>query len=120
MKSEPHILDAKGKSLGRIASEAALYLRGKRSPAYERHIAPVQKVVIKNADLVRVTGRKMLQEGRERYSGWPGGLKKVLYKDAFKKDTKAFVRSAVGGMIPRNRLKKNILKNLTIHVSNEN
>lgn len=120
MKHAEVILDAKGKSLGRVASEAASYLRGKRDPSFERHIAPIQKVIIKNADLLSITGRKILQEGRERYSGYPGGLKKVPYRTLFQKNTKAFVRDAVSGMIPRNRLRKNILKNLTIHVSSEN
>ncbi len=112
---EPIVLDAKGKSLGRIASEAALYLRGKKSPAYERYIAPKQKVIIKNAAAVRVTGKKMKMEARERYSGYPSGLKKIPYERVFKKDPAEFIRQAVSGMIPRNRLKKNILKNLTIH-----
>ena len=108
-------MDAKGKSLGRVASIAALYLRGKNSASYERYAAPRQKVIIKNASSIRVTGKKMQKEAHERYSGYPGGLKKIPYERVFKKDPTLFVRRAVSGMIPRNRLRKDILKNLTIH-----
>lgn len=108
-------LDAKGRSLGRVASEAALYLRGKRDPAYRGYTMPTQKVVVENAGHVRVTGHKMIQEKHERYSGYHSGLKKISYEVLFKKDPTEFVRRAISGMIPRNRLKKNILKNLTIH-----
>ncbi len=113
-------IDAKGRVLGRLASEVAICLRGKKSPTYERHHAPTQKVIIRNADLIRISGKKLTQEGRERYSGYPSGLKVVPYKTLFQKDTKAFVRSAIAGMIPRNRLRKDILKNLTIFLSHEN
>lgn len=119
MKKTAVTLDAKNKSLGRIASEAANILRGKTDPAFERHVAPDQKVIIKNASLVRVTGRKMLQEGRERYSGYPGGLRKVSYQETFNKDPRKLLEQAIAGMIPSNRLKKDILKNLTIY-ANEN
>ena len=119
MQQTAVILDAKGKSLGRLSSEAASYLRGKRDPGYERHLKPIQKVIIENADLVRISGKKMTLEGRERYSGYPGGLKKIPYQTLFRKNAKTFMRDAISGMIPRNRLRKNILKNLTIHVSSE-
>lgn len=113
------ILDAKGKSLGRVASEAASCLRGKRLPSYMPHIPPQEKVLIKNAGLVRVTGRKIDQEFRERYSGYPGGLKRITYRRTFEKDPRELIRMAVSGMIPRNRLKKSIMQNLTIYVADE-
>ncbi|MEK7643570.1 MAG: 50S ribosomal protein L13 [Patescibacteria group bacterium] len=112
-------LDAGGKVLGRIASEAASYLRGKRDPLHEPHLMPTCKVIIKNAGSVYVTGRKMTQEGRERYSGFHSGLRKPTYGDVFKKDPRKFVFDAVAGMIPRNRLKDHILKNLVIYVGDE-
>jgi len=111
-----HVLDAKGKSLGRLASEATVILRGKHQAAFERNVAPKHKVTIINAKFVRLSGNKMQQEARERYSGYPGGLKKIRYEVTFKKDPRELVRQAISGMIPRNRLKKGIMKNLTVYV----
>ncbi|HEY4477376.1 MAG TPA: 50S ribosomal protein L13 [Candidatus Paceibacterota bacterium] len=119
MERKTVVLDAKGKSLGRVASEAASFLRGKRTPSYAPNKVSGEKVIIKNSALVRVTGRKMGQEARERYSGYPSGLKKIPYKVTFAKDPREFIRKAVSGMIPRNRLKKEIMKNLTIYVIDE-
>lgn len=119
MERKTVVLDAKGKSLGRVASEAASFLRGKRTPSYAPNKVSGEKVIIKNSALVRVTGRKMDQEAHERYSGYPSGLKKIPYKVTFAKDSREFIRKAVSGMIPRNRLKKEIMKNLTIYVADE-
>lgn len=108
-------IDAAGKSLGRIASEVAHLLRGKGSPDYQPNIVSSQKVIIKNAAKVRVTGKKLLQRTTERYSGYPGGLKNIPYQRSFKKSPSEFIKRAVSGMIPHNRLKKEILKHLTIY-----
>ncbi|MBI4121557.1 MAG: 50S ribosomal protein L13 [Candidatus Ryanbacteria bacterium] len=112
-------LDAAGKALGRVSSEAASLLRGKKSPAFERHEKPSQKVVIVNAARVRFSGKKLLQRSRERYSGYPGGLKLVPYKVEFNKNPAKFLERAIAGMLPRNRLRKSMLKNLTIYVSDK-
>ncbi|MBI2052784.1 MAG: 50S ribosomal protein L13 [Candidatus Ryanbacteria bacterium] len=120
MEKQAAILDAKGKSLGRIASEAALWLRGKRDPKFLPYKKPEQKVIIKNAAAVRITGRKLKDEARERYSGFPGGLKSIPYERVFTKDPSKLVRQAVAGMIPRNKLKRDILKNLTIYAGDQN
>ena len=119
MQKEITIIDAEGKSLGRVASQAARLLRGKEVASYERHIIPSQCVVIKNAALIRFTGRKFREEAIERYSGYPGGLRKVSYETTFKKDPRRVVENAISGMIPRNRIKKSILKNLTIYARDE-
>ncbi len=113
------ILDARGRSLGRVCSQAAQLLRGKMDPSFERHIAPRQKVIITNAAHIRFSGRKFDQRTRERYSGYPGGLKLIPYQREFKKNPATFVTRSVAGMIPRNRLRKNILKNLTIYVGDK-
>ena len=112
--TKEYTLDATGKKLGRIASQAAELLRGKTEPTYERHVMPKVKVTIENASKVDLAGVK-LDEEYLRYSGYPGGLKgetrghlieRKGYKDVFEK--------AVFGMIPGNRLRKPIMKNLTI------
>jgi large subunit ribosomal protein L13 len=108
-------IDAAGKSLGRIASQVAGLLRGKGSPDFQPNIISSQRVVITNAAQVRVTGKKLLQRTTERYSGYPSGLKKIPYQRTFKKSPSEFIKNAVSGMIPRNRLKKEILKHLTIY-----
>lgn len=115
-KNEPIILDATGKSLGRIASLAASHLRGKLRPQYERHLKPDNKVVIINVSKVRITGNKLKERTYERYSGYPGGLKRIPYEKVFKKDPRELMKRVVSGMIPRNRLRKHVLKNLEIHV----
>ncbi|MDA1334601.1 MAG: 50S ribosomal protein L13 [bacterium] len=119
MSQEPVILDARGKSLGRVASEAAGILRGKTNVNFEFHTLPEERVVITNASRIRVTGSKMKDEKHERYSGYPGGLKEIPYERSFKKDPAKFVANSVAGMIPRNRLKKEILKHLTVYANNQ-
>ena len=116
---KPIILNAEGRSLGRLAAEAAHFLRGKGSAEFEWQKLPAQRVVITNAARVRFTGRKLSQRSREQYSGYPGGLKKVPYQTLFSKNPTDFVRRAVAGMIPRNRLRKEILKHLTIYAREE-
>ena len=116
---EPIILNADGRSLGRVAFEAASLLRGKGSPAYERHILPIQKVIITNATRIRVTGNKMLKGKREKYSGFPGGLKMIPYHTTFEKSPSKFIIQAIEGMIPRNRLRKEILKNLSVYATDK-
>jgi len=112
-------LDARGRSLGRVSSQAAAYLRGKMSASFERNAMPRQKVIILNAAEVRFTGRKLAQRTRERYSGYPSGLKNIPYSVEFKKSPSKFIEKAISGMLPRNRLKKQMLKNLTIYVGNQ-
>ncbi|MEK7150967.1 MAG: 50S ribosomal protein L13 [Patescibacteria group bacterium] len=116
---EPIILNADGRSLGRIATEAATLLRGKTHPEYQPHILPTQKVIITNAARVRVTGNKMLKGKREKYSGYPGGLKMISYQATFDKSPSKFIIQAIEGMIPRNRLRKEILKNLSVYATDQ-
>jgi len=109
-------IDARGMALGRLASQVATLIRGKGTTDWEQHLAPNQKVIVKNAGQIRITGRKWDQEGNERYSGFHSGLRKPTYRQIFTKDPARLIREAVTGMIPRNRLRKDILKNLIIYV----
>ncbi len=113
--TKEYTLDATGQKLGRIASQAAELLRGKTEATYERHVMPKVKVTIENASKIDLSGKK-LDEVYLRYSGYPGGLKgetrghlidRKGYKDVFTK--------AVYGMVPSNRLRQHIMKNLTIN-----
>lgn len=107
-----HVIDAKGETLGRIATRAAFLLQAKDSPDF----APNKignKVIIENAKFVRVTGRKAEQKAYYRHPGRPGHLKRVAYKDAFSKNPEWVVRNAVSGMLPNNKLRVKRLKMLS-------
>ena len=112
---DKHTIDASGKKIGRVASEAAALLMGKRSPAYRPHIAPKILVEIVNAAKLDVIARKMESIYHERYSGFHSGLKRInLARVAKDKGMKEVMRHAVFGMIRHNKLRKDIMKNLTI------
>lgn len=107
-----HIIDAKNESLGRVASEIAFLLQGKNTPQYEPHKRGNNVVLVKNVNLVKVTGRKAEQKIYYRHSGMPGHLKKTTYKVAFERNPEWVIRHAVKGMLPKNKLQKERLKML--------
>ncbi len=110
-----HAIDATGKSLGRIASEAAKALMGKTTASYTPHIRSDVKVAISNAAKVRLTEKKQLQKVYTRYSGFPGGLKhESLGSLRGRSGVSAALRHAIKGMLPRNTLLVARMKNLTI------
>ncbi len=106
-------IDAENKALGRIASVAAFYLRGKGLPSFAPNIAPRVKVKILNCEKVKLTGDKMKQKKYRKYSGYPGNVKFVSFESMFKKDPRKCLIKAIENMIPKNRLRKKILKNLS-------
>jgi large subunit ribosomal protein L13 len=109
-------IDATNRTLGRVASEAAHALLGKRSVTYRQNeVEPIQ-VVIENAGKLHLPARRTEGKVYKRYSGYPGGLKETTMKETLsKKGIEEVVRKTVDGMIPRNRLRKPRMKNLTIH-----
>jgi len=106
-----HIIDAKGETLGRIAAKTASLLQAKDSVSYAPNKTG-NRVVILNADKVKITGRKADQKVYYRHMGKPGNLKKTTYKNAFAKSPEWVVRHAVSGMLPKNRLRDERLKML--------
>lgn len=112
-----HIIDAKNKVLGRIATEAAYVLRGKHDPSFMPHKTPLYKVAIVNAAYIRVTGNKSVDKIYKHYSGYPSGLKKISFKIQLQKDPKRIVEHAVRNMLPKNKLRALMMKNLTIRVN---
>lgn len=113
-----YIIDAKNKSLGRVASEAALVLRGKRRVDFAPNKIPDIKVQIKNLNAIKIEEKKNRQKEYKRYSGYPGGLKFYSLKKILEKRGIEYVfKKAVTGMLPKNRLQKQMIKNLVI--SNE-
>ncbi len=108
----PIQIDATGQSLGRVASKIAHLLRGKNLPEFQPHILPDQKVVVFNVDKVQFTGKKLEQKKYFHYSGYPGGLRERKMKEVFEKNPNEVLRIAVLGMLPKNRLRKEMIKNL--------
>ncbi|TSC91022.1 MAG: large subunit ribosomal protein L13 [Parcubacteria group bacterium Gr01-1014_2] len=108
-----HEIDAANQSLGRLASRVALILSGKTSPKFQAYILAGEKVVVLNAGKIKLTGRKIDQKKYYHYSGYPGGLRTIKVKDVFEKNPSEVLRRAVLGMLPKNRLRKEMIKNLT-------
>lgn len=108
-------IDAEGKKLGRIASEAASYLLGKRTPAFAKNKVEDISVHIVNAGKLSVTERKLTTTTYVRYSGYPGGLKsETLAMLRNRKGYKEALKIAVSGMLPKNKLRTKRLQRLTI------
>lgn len=110
-----HKIDATNKSIGRVASEAAQFLMGKNSTSYARNIAPKVKVEIENASKMKILPSKREQKTYKRFSGYPGGLKETsMEKMIEKKGYAPLLEHAVHGMLPGNRLRDKMMKNLKI------
>lgn len=108
-------IDAKGRKLGRVASEAAVLLMGKDKSDFLRNKDPKNKVLIKNTSKLDISGKKKRSKTYTRYSGHPGGLKKEVMEKVIKnKGFSEVMRRAVEGMLPKNKLKKKMMKNLEI------
>ncbi len=114
-----YLVDAEGQVLGRMATRIADILRGKDKPIYTPHIDTGDFVVVINAEKVVVTGKKAEQKEYQRYSGYPGGLKKISYQRMLKTHPERIVEHAVRGMIPHNRLGRAIIKKLKVYAGSE-
>lgn len=107
-------LDVQNKPLGRAATEAAIILRGKNEPSFLPNVLPTHKLKIINFDKIYFSEKKKKQKVYKTYSGYPGGLKEIPYKKMEEKDSKEIFRKAVYGMLPKNKLRARIIKNLII------
>lgn len=110
-----HIFDASEESFGRMASKISILLRGKNSASYTPHIDGGDYVVVINTDNLKYTGNKA--EGKIYYShSWyPGGLKEITLGDQIKKDSRMVIKKAVYGMLPKNKLRDQMIKRLRIY-----
>lgn len=106
-------IDAKGRRLGRLASEIAVILRGKNDPNFMPNILPTVKVEIENVSKIDFTGDKMDQKIYFRYSGYPGGMRQKKLRNVFEKDPAWVLRRAIYKMLAPNRIRDKIIKNLT-------
>lgn len=105
-------LDAKNQKFGRLASEIASILQGKKSPAYNPRLTGSDRVFLKNYLAVALTGRKSRSKLYHRHTGYVGHLKTSTFEEAFRRDPKRVIREAVRRMLPKNFLNQRRLKNL--------
>jgi large subunit ribosomal protein L13 len=115
VEREWYVVDATGQTLGRLASRVATVLRGKHKPIYSPSVDAGDHVIVINADKIHVTGRKLDQKIYYRYSGYPGGLKETTLRNMLDKRPTRVIRLAVRGMLPKNRLGRQMLKKLKIY-----
>jgi large subunit ribosomal protein L13 len=114
-----YVVDAEGKTLGRLATEIAKVLRGKNKPQYTPHVDTGDFVVVVNAEKVVVTGKKAEQKVYRRHSGYPGGLKTTTYEQMMERRPTEILRKAVKGMMPKTRLARQQLRKLKIYAGPE-
>lgn len=115
IKMEWYLVDAKDRILGRLASKVAVLLRGKHKPIFTPHVDTGDGVIVINASLVKVTGRKLKQKIYRRYSGYPGGLREVALEDLLAKNPATVIRLAVKRMLPSGPLGNDIFKKLKVY-----
>ncbi|MFP4470341.1 MAG: 50S ribosomal protein L13 [Bacteroidales bacterium] len=119
VKKEWVVIDAENEILGRLASKAAMLLRGKLKPSFTPHVDCGDNVIIVNADKVRMTGNKWDAKEYIRHSGYPGGQKSLNAKQMLNKKPTAIIEHAVKGMLPKNRLGSALFKNLFVYAGPE-
>lgn len=114
VKREWHLIDLKGKVLGRVCTEIAKLLQGKHKVNYVPYLDMGDYVVAINAKYVKVTGRKEREKVYTRYSGYPGGLKKETFGELMQRNPAKIIEHAVSGMLPKNKHRKRRLKRLFV------
>ena len=110
-----YVVDAEGKTLGRLASQVATILRGKNKPIYTPHVDCGDNVIVINAEKIAVTGKKLTDKLYVTYSGFPGGKKEVMLKDMLANKPEEVIRHAVKGMLPDGKLGRQMFKKLHVY-----
>ena len=116
---EWYVVDAEGKTLGRLASEIAKVLRGKNKPIFTPHMDCGDNVIVINAEKIAVTGKKMDQKVYYHHSGWVGGMKTATLKEKLAKKPEDVMYLAVKGMLPKGPLGRSMIKKLHIYAGAE-
>jgi large subunit ribosomal protein L13 len=114
-KHDWYVVDAAGKTLGRLATQIASRLRGKHKPIYTPHVDTGDFIVVVNAEKVRLTGNKLEDKKYYRYTGYPGGLREQNAGDLLKKKPTNLLQFAVKGMLPKNSLGRAMFKKLKVY-----
>jgi large subunit ribosomal protein L13 len=113
------LIDAEGKILGRLATEVAVLLRGKRKPSFAAFVDSGDFVVVINAAKIVVTGKKASDKEYYSHSGYPGGLKTEVLQDLLASKPEEVIKRAVWGMIPKNKLGRAVYKKLKVYRGTE-
>jgi large subunit ribosomal protein L13 len=116
---EWYLVDAEGKTLGRLATQIADTLRGKRKPQFTPHVDTGDFVIVVNAEKIQVTGNKLDQKRYYRHSGYPGGLRSRTLREQLERRPTEVLRIAVKGMLPKNRLARQQITKLKIYAGPE-
>ena len=114
-----YIIDAKDKIVGRLATKIATILRGKHKPVFTPHVDTGDFVIVINADKIKFTGKKLEKKVYYRHTGYIGNLKATSAKEMLQKKPEEIIRLAVKGMLPKNKMRKKLLKKLRIYVGEE-
>lgn len=114
-----YVIDAQGQVLGRLAVEIARRLRGKHKPSYSPHVDTGDFIIVVNADKVRLTGKKLDDKIYYRHTGYPGGLKSMSARELLRRKPERMLEHAVKGMLPKNRLGRQMYKKLKVYASPE-
>ena len=110
-----YLMDCSGKKLGRLSVQVANILRGKNKPEYTPNSDVGDFVVLVNAKNIEITGNKSENKIYFRHTGYPGGIKQISFKDQLEKDPEKIIRDAVKGMLPKNKLNRQIIKKLKVY-----
>lgn len=110
-----YLIDANGKTLGRVATEVARILRGKHKAIYTPHVDTGDHVIVINAAKVKVTGKKYTDKLYYRHTGYPGGIKVTNFADLLRRKPQQVIEKAVWGMLPHNRLGRRVFKKLRVY-----
>ncbi|MEO0889711.1 MAG: 50S ribosomal protein L13 [Pseudomonadota bacterium] len=113
------VVDVEGMVLGRAASEIAKLLRGKHKPEFTPHVDCGDNVIVLNADKIVLTGNKWNAKKYLRHTGYPGGQREIVAKDMLAKHPIRLVEFAVKGMLPKNRLGRQLFRNMRVYTGNE-
>jgi len=113
------VVDADSKVLGRVASEIAKLIRGKHKPGYTPHVNCGDNVIVLNADKIKLTGKKWTDKVYVRHTGFPGGQRHTTANELKAKSSTLLIENAVRGMLPKNRLGRQLFKNLYVYEGTE-
>ncbi len=119
VQREWYLVDATGKTLGRLASEIAKILMGKHKPTYTPHVDGGDFVVVVNAEKIHATGKKLDKKIYYKHTGYPGGLKETTLREMLQKKPEEVIRLAVRGMLPKNKLRDRRMKRLKVYAGPE-
>ncbi len=109
------VVDVEGRALGRVATEIAIILRGKNKPGFTPHMDTGDNVIVINAEKVTLSGKKMTDKQYFRHTGYPGGVKLTTPEEILEKNPTQLLTKAVKGMLPKNALGRELLRNLRVY-----